>query len=179
MKYKILLSLLFVNALAGSSLVAFGNPGLTTCRVCGDTVAKEANACPHCGAPKPYEGETQTTWHKNGKKEREGKIRNGKKEGLWKSWWPSGQERSEVHYKNGHRDGLETTWHRNGRKESEHHYKNGKRDGPATWWYDNGMLHIEGYWENGKKDGVETTWDKNGRVMYKVLAKDGDLFFVK
>ena len=63
--------------LAGSDTQSFANPGLTSCRVCGDKVAKEAEACPHCGAPKPYEGETKTTW------------------------WQNGQKRQEVHYKNG------------------------------------------------------------------------------
>ena len=49
-------------------LVGCSDPGLTSCRVCGDKVAKEAEACPHCGAPKPYEGETKTTWQKTVKK---------------------------------------------------------------------------------------------------------------
>ena len=45
--------------------------------------------------------------------------------------------------KNGKKDGLWTSWYENGQKESEETFKDGKRDGLGTWWYENGQKKDE------------------------------------
>jgi hypothetical protein len=153
-------------------LVGCSDPGLTSCRVCGDKVAKEAEACPHCGAPKPYEGETKTTWHKNGQKRWEEHYKNGEQEGLETWWYENGQKERETHYKEGKEDGLETWWYRSGKKGTEIHWKNGKEDGFQTFWHENGQKMEECYYKDGKKDGLETEWDENGKKKLEAQYKD-------
>ena len=69
-----------------------------------------------------------------------GKMKNGKKDGLWTSWYEIGQKESEETFKDGKRDGLWTRWYKNGQKYSEGTYKDGKEDGLQTEWNENGKI---------------------------------------
>ena len=55
-----------------------------------------------------------------------GKMKNGKKDGLWTSWYEIGQKESEETFKDGKRDGLGTWWYENGQKKEEVTFKDGK-----------------------------------------------------
>ena len=49
-----------------------------------------------------------------------GNIRNGKREGRWKSYFHStGKKIYDYNYKNGKLDGLNTDWYENGKKRVE------------------------------------------------------------
>ena len=45
-----------------------------------------------------------------------GKMKNGKKDGLWTGWDDNGQKKSEGTFKDGKWDGLWTLWYDNGQK---------------------------------------------------------------
>jgi len=92
----------------------------------------------------------------NPKKVYTGNLRNGKKEGNWKSY----------HYNTG-------------RKSYEGTFKDGKEDGLIIKWYENGQKWIEGTSKDGKRDGLWTFWYVNGQKMYEYIYKDGILISEK
>ena len=65
--------------------------------------------------------------------------------------------------KNGKKDGLWTSWYENGQKESEETFKDGKRDGLGTWWYENGQKKEEVTFKGGEMISGKK-WNKDGSV---------------
>ena len=65
--------------------------------------------------------------------------------------------------KNGKKDGLWTSWYENGQKESEETFKDGKRDGLGTWWYENGQKKEEVTFKDGEMISGKK-WNKDGSV---------------
>ena len=68
-----------------------------------------------------------------GKKEFEGTLKGGKKDGLWTQWYENGQKSGERNYKDGELDGLFTKWYKNGEKKSEGTFKDGERVSERLW----------------------------------------------
>ena len=66
-----------------------------------------------------------------------GKMKNGKKDGLWTGWGDNGQKKSEGTFKDGKWDGLWTLWYDNGQKMYDGTFKNGE------------LLSYIAYLENG------------------------------
>jgi len=62
-----------------------------------------------------------------------GKMKNGKKDGLWTSWYENGQKESEETFKDGKRDGLWTWWYENGQKKEEVTFKDGEMISGKKW----------------------------------------------
>ena len=62
-----------------------------------------------------------------------GKMKDGKKDGLWNKWYKNGQKEEEGTYKDGELDGLSTTWYENGQKWLEGTYKDGKEISKECW----------------------------------------------
>ena len=102
-----------------------------------------------------------------------GKMKNGKKDGLWTSWYENGQKESEETFKDGKRDGLGTWWYENGQKKDEFTWKDGKVDGTWKWYWSNGTKMKEGNWKDSKLDGLCIEWYENGRKKIKGINKDG------
>ena len=116
-----------------------------------------------------------------------GKMKNGKKDGLWTSWYENGQKESEETFKDWKRDGLEIHWYENEQKKSEGTLKDGEYVGLITEWYENGQKSYEGtifdvqsihfaeWYENGQKKSEGTfkdekfvskkEWNEDGSVM--------------
>ena len=92
-----------------------------------------------------------------------GKMKNGKKDGLWTSWYENGQKESEETFKDGKRDGLGTWWYENGRKKIKGINKDGRRDGLWTWWYENGQKKEEVTFKDGEMISGKK-WNKDGSV---------------
>ena len=72
-----------------------------------------------------------------------GKMKNGKKDGLWTGWDDNGQKRSKGTYKDGKMDGLWTLWYDNGQKMYNGTFKNGE------------LLSYIAYLENGTIGGTD------------------------
>ena len=105
-----------------------------------------------------------------------GDIRNGKREGRWKSYYHStGKKIFDYNYKNGKLNGLNTDWYENGQKNFRGTYKDDKEDGLITSWYENGQKEEEGTWKDGKEDGLFTEWYENGQKKYEGTIKDDEL----
>ena len=69
-----------------------------------------------------------------------GNVRNGKKEGRWKSYYhSSGKKRYDSNFKDGKRDGINTFWYENGQKKEEGTYKDGKLISVKEWNMDGSL----------------------------------------
>ncbi len=81
--------------------------------------------------------------------EMQGSMKDGKREGLWKSWYENNAPWSE------------TT------------FENGKKNGKTITWYPNKQKRYEGFYTNDKESGKWTYWDENGNeVNYKDFSKE-------
>ena len=86
-------------------------------------------------------------YYKNGNIKMRGMMKDGKREGLWKSWYDNAFPWSETEFKEG--------------------IKNGK----TVTWYENKQKRYEGFYTNDEESGHWTYWDQNGKV---VASKDYD-----
>jgi len=97
-----------------------------------------------------------------------GKIKEGKRTGLWTSFYPNGKIASTINWVNNLQDGLATEWYESGQKKIEANYKDDKQDGLATEWYENGQKKAEGNFKGGKRNGLLTYWYENGQMQEQV-----------
>ena len=103
-----------------------------------------------------------------------GKMKNGKKDGLWTSWYENGQKESEETFKDGDYDGLWTKWHRNGQKKREGTWKGWNRIGLHTEWYENGQKKSEETYKDGKSiERTSWSYHENGKKSQEWTFKDG------
>jgi len=92
-----------------------------------------------------------------------GKMKNGKKDGLWTEWYPNKRKLEET-YKHGMLDGFVSLFYKTGQREWRHTYNNGQFDGLWTYWYEDGHKMKEGSFECGDSIGIWIWWDENGNV---------------
>ena len=98
----------------------------------------------------PYSGKYLCKYN-NGQKEKEGKYKDGKKDGKWTVWYENGKKWYEGNYKDGKRDGKWTWRNKNGQKVRQKNYKDGKLDGKLIEWFQfNGEIKREESYKNGK-----------------------------
>ena len=71
--------------------------------------------------------------------------------GTVQTFWAEGIEQKEYRVTNGLRDGLWVEWYQNGQKLKEVHWKEGKRVNHSTWWYQNGQKWKEIHFDEGGK----------------------------
>ena len=84
------------------------------------------------GSDTPYTGKVFRLY-KNGQKQGELTLKNGKIDGLWLYWYENGEKQQETNYKNGKKNGLQLGWHKNGQKAIEENYKDGKNISGKYW----------------------------------------------
>lgn len=80
-------------------------------------------------------------YYKSGVVEMRGAMKDGKREGIWKSWYEDG-----------------SPW-------SETNYANGKKNGRTITWYDNEKKRYEGFYIDDQESSNWTFWDENGNVQ--------------
>ena len=66
--------------------------------------------------------------------------------------------------KDGKRDGLWKSFYDNGSPWSETTFADGKKNGKTTTWYSNDQKRYEGFYTNDKEFGVWTFWNEKGKV---------------
>lgn len=74
------------------------------------------------------------TKYPNGKIRMQGMMKDGKREGLWKSFYDNGLQWSETTFEAGIKNGKTTTWYENGKKRYDGFYKNDIESGKWTYW---------------------------------------------
>jgi len=78
--------------------------------------------------------------YKSGVIEMLGEIKNGKREGVWKSFYETKLPWSETTFEAGKKNGKTTTWYENGKKRYEGFYTNDKESGSWTFWDESGKI---------------------------------------
>ena len=76
--------------------------------------------------------------YKNGVIEMRGIMKDGKRDGVWKTWYESGLPWSETEFKDGKKTGKTTTWYDNGKKRYEGFYADDKETGKWVYWDETG-----------------------------------------
>jgi antitoxin component YwqK of YwqJK toxin-antitoxin module/Tfp pilus assembly protein PilF len=112
-------------------------------------------------------------FYPNGNKKREGKIKGGDMDGLWKSYNINGYLYSEENYTAGKRNGKTTYYHENGKIESETEYENGDAVGYFKEYYKNGNLKREGAFLSDQKAGEWKQYYADGKIQSVVFYKNG------
>jgi TonB family protein len=110
-----------------------------------------------------------TAEYSNGKKESSGKVKNYKKQGVWKYWSENGVLTKTETYKDDVKQGLYTEFYADGKKSVEGNYLNGRKDGTWNSWYSDGKLssklNYDGtYAEQNTKEGLQQWWFENGQL---------------
>ena len=78
------------------------------------------------------------THYKNGGVEMSGTMKDGKREGVWKSYYEDGSAWSETTFLIGVKNGKTISWFDNEKKRYEGAYKNGKESGKWIFWNEQG-----------------------------------------
>jgi hypothetical protein len=72
--------------------------------------------------------------YKNGIIEMQGMMKDGKRDGIWKSWYEDGSPWSETTFAAGKKNGRTITWYSNKQKRYEGFYTNDKESGKWQFW---------------------------------------------
>ena len=130
-----------------------------------------------------------------------GKMKKGKRKGVWNYWYENGQMKYKIYYQDGYlkhpylgewsEDGVDLIklreWELNNglkidyygygdnkKKRSEKTLKDGKVDGISIWWYENGQKSSEINYKDGIYHGSYKTWYENGQKKVESTYKDGE-----
>ncbi len=129
----------------------------------------------------------------------EGRLENGKPEGLWRSYFEDGKIKSAVTYKDGMANGIamfyfdndkQTTrveltfeddkivdiyreFYENGNRKVMLKFKDGLPNGDAEFYYESGVIKIEGDYKDGVKQGKWKHYTETGEVIDKEKWKKG------
>jgi antitoxin component YwqK of YwqJK toxin-antitoxin module len=82
-------------------------------------------------------------YYKNGVTKMRGMMKEGKREGVWKSFYETGSPWSETTFKDGKKDGKTTTWYENEKKRYDGFYTNDVESGKWVYWNEKGELVTE------------------------------------
>ena len=115
------------------------------------------------GSDTPYTGKVFRLY-KNGQKQGELNLKNGKPDGVIKSWYEDGKREMESNWIKGKLNGLQLGWHKNGQKATEGNLKDGKENGVQIAWHENGQKAIEENYKDGKKVSGKY-WNSKGNPV--------------
>lgn len=91
---------------------------------------------------------SEKEYYEDGALLKEGKLKDGKHDGLWKSYRRNGVLWSEGNFKNGLRNGVTTTYHPNGKIYYLGEYTNGSKSGNWKFYNNEGKLVKEENFDN-------------------------------
>ena len=118
------------------------------------------------GSDTPYAGKFFRLY-KNGQKQGESTLKNGKLDGATNTWYEDGKREMESNWKNGKVHGLQLGWHKNGQKAREGNLKDEKEDGLQMAWHENGQKAIEENYKDGEKISGKY-WNRKGEPVDSV-----------
>ncbi len=127
-----------------------------------------------------------TTEYASGVKESSGKVKNYKKQGVWKYWSEFGVLTKTVTWKDDAKQGLYTEYYPDGKKSLEGNYLNDRKNSSWSSWYTDGkmssLLNYDGanlslkgdvfyglqqwWYENGQRR-EQSNYEKNGQPVYR------------
>ena len=116
-----------------------------------------------------YEKFTNEPFTGNSTGLKQGKVKDGKKDGEWLEYHENGQLKIKRNYKDGKLEGESLWYHKNGQLESKGNFKDDKKEGEWIHYRSNGKLWRKYYYKEGKKDGKWTWYDTYGNLVRTVL----------
>mgnify|MGYP006094324845 CR=1 FL=1 len=87
---------------------------------------------------------------------------------------PNGKLKTKGRLKNGKRTGMWFAYYSNGNLYSENKYKKGELNGKTATYYPNGNLQYVGLFINNKKDDSWFFYLKDGTLDKQILFKEGE-----
>lgn len=94
------------------------------------------------GAKKPsIENGENIEYYESGVIKIRGMMKDGQRDGIWKSWYEDG-----------------TPW-------SETTFMEGKKNGKTTTWYENGKKRYDGFYHDDIESGKWMVWDEKGTLI--------------
>jgi len=98
----------------------------------------------------------QKEYYEDGNLLKEGALKDGKRNGVWKSYYKDGKLWSEGEFVNGKMEGKTTSYHPNGQVRYSGEFKNGVKFGEWRFYDEDGkLLEIKYFAEAPKKDTVK------------------------
>ena len=104
---------------------------------------------------------------------KQGKVKDGKKDGEWLEYFESGQLYKKYNYKDGKKEGEQFYYYENGKLRSKVNYRYGKTEGERLWYYENGQLGVKGMYKNDKRENEWFFYYENGQLRLTEIYKDG------
>lgn len=104
----------------------------------------------------------------------DGRYRQGKLDGEYKSYFKNGNQKMVCRYQEGKLDGDYKSFFKNGNQKVVCRYNNGKLMGEYFEYYETGVLHK--YCSNhneGEIDGIYAVFFENGDVKYESCMRNG------
>ncbi len=121
-----------------------------------------------------------TTEYASGVKESSGKVKNYKKQGVWKYWSEFGVLTKTITWKDDVKQGLYTEYYPDGKKSLEGNYLNDRKNSSWYSWYTDGkmasMLNYDGTNLSSKGDvfyGLQQWWYENGQLREQSNYENG------
>ncbi len=112
---------------------------------------------------------TKTTYHKDGKPQREEKYVDGKKNGIVSEYYEDGRPKERSIFRNDLNDGSSNLFWPNGKHKEKGSYSNGKRVGFWEYYHNNGLVSMKGNYNNNLMVGRWQHFSAEG-----LLQKEGD-----
>lgn len=107
-----------------------------------DTVRSE-KLISHVPADSIIQNGEYIKYYKNGVVQMRGMMKDGKRDGLWKSFYQNGNPWSQTTFKGGIKEGPTTTWYDNNNKRYDGNYKNDQESGKWTYYDEKGNISGE------------------------------------
>lgn len=103
----------------------------------------------------------------------QGRFKEGKKNGVWKSYYCNGSLKSEITYADDKKLGWAKIYWANGKIMEEGFWRINHWEGKYKMYYETGALYYDfNFDENGKRDGNQKYYHPNGKIMYEGTWKD-------
>ena len=87
-----------------------------------------------------------------------GTIKNGKRNGVWKTYWKNGQLQFLSSYRNGIDHGIFEDCSEDGKLKFRHSYKNGLSEGISEHYFSNGKIWLRDNYKHCRRHGVSKTY---------------------
>ena len=81
--------------------------------------------------------------------------------------YPNGVIKMQGMMKDGKRDGMWKSFYDDGSPWSETTFVDGKKNGKTTTWYANDIKRYEGFYTDDKESGLWTYWNEKGDIINK------------
>jgi TonB family protein len=124
-----------------------------------------------------------TTKYPSGQVESSGKVKNYKKQGVWKYWSESGVLMKSITLKDNALNGLYTEYYGNGKKSLEGNYANSVKEGIWYSWYSDGKVsgkqnyRSAGCATESCYDGIQQYWYESGTLREQTYYENKQLVY--